>query len=430
MAKFIAWATAVLCWAAVLPSGVVSAEALSAAVERAVLNHPEIRALKSTRLAARSAIEGSKSLVRPRIALSASGGAYQNDSDVSDTFAVSLTASQPLYDGGAAKSERRRTKAEAGAAGRRLADAANVIALQAVQAYFEVQRSKEIRKIVERNLARLEDIERRVAMRTREGFGSEADIYEASAKVEAARLQVAEARLQAKDAAAVFQLIVGRPPGKLSPVSAPGGALPTSVDEAVRLGRKQSPKIMAVQYDALAAFAAIAAYEASSKPKVDLAVGLNYRNDVDHTLGESQDLSALLNFRLDLYDGGAAAARTAQARHVADASRLAVEAAALDVEREIRLSWNVIVSAQDRLGPLKRQQRDARRALELNLSRFDAGLVTLEKILDLQSFAAAAEVAHLNQIYAGRYNVFRILGGTGRLLPALGIRLAFLDERQ
>ena len=77
---------------------------------------------------------------------------------------------------------------------------------------------------------------------------------------------------------------------------------------------------------------------------------------------------------------------------------------------------------------LMEKAKNARRSLELNLQRFDLGKSGLETILDLQNTAASAEIDYLNEVSLGRFNAYRILGVTGRLLPTLGIAQGKLSQ--
>ena len=59
-----------------------------------------------------------------------------------------------------------------------------------------------------------------------------------------------------------------------------------------------------------------------------------------------------------------------------------------------------------------------------NGARNGGDKASLDVILTLQSEAASSEIEYLNEISTGRFNTYRILAVTGRLLPALGIRYA------
>mgnify|MGYP002381184527 CR=1 FL=1 len=404
-----------------------NAETLPNAVQRAVASQPEIRSLLAKRMASRADVDLSKSLRRPGINLSASSVLMTADSSGSRSetspSAVSLSASQPIYDGGVASAELRRSRSGVAAANQRLGDALNTVALQTVQAYIEVLRLREVRKILSENIASLQAIAQRVQLRADNGFGSDADVFEARARVDSAKYQLVEAEQQLRDAVSTYRSLVGHEPERLEPIQMLTKFLPEDVDHAVREARTHSPRILAVRYDALSAYASIDSSKAQSNPKLDLVLGMDYNKDLKRSASDANDLFARVSFRMPLYDGGATRARVAEARYTAESARLSAEATALDVEREIRLAWNGFASTRQKTQPLMRQFQNASKSLKLNLKRFDAGLTTLEKIMDLQTQKTSAQLALLNEEVSGRYFVFRVLGGTGQLAAALGVRL-------
>jgi len=300
-----------LVWAgALLPCVPAFAETLAAAVERAVLNHPEIKARKSGQKAAGAAVEAAVGLSRPRIGISAHGGVYVDPEVVDESYGVAATASQTLYNGGQVKSERERAKADAGAAGSRLEDAALVIGLQAAQAYIEVQRAQRIVQLVKQNVAAVEGLYMLVRLRVETGLGDPSELYQAKARIEATRSQLETAKQQYADAVAMFQTVTGALPARLETTAAPSKAVPANVDEAVRQARGRSPKIMAIRYEALAAEAAVGIAESALKPKLDLELNLKYGNVIKgYDQNEFKNATAMVVFKFDLYDGGTRRAR-------------------------------------------------------------------------------------------------------------------------
>ena len=70
-----------------------------------------------------------------------------------------------------------------------------------------------------------------------------------------------------------------------------------------------------------------------------------------------------------------------------------------------------------------------RKALDLSSQRFATGQSTLETTLDLQDQVTTMEAAYLNEQFSGRYNIYRVLAGTGQLFQALGINLTISGIR-
>ena len=408
--------------ALLLPLGQpAAAETMASAVQRSLDTHPELAAFDLDRLAIKSGIDIAEGQRKPKISLSAQAGARGGDEYGSDTKGFSLSASQTLYDAGEGRSLVRRSRAESFAADSRYRDALIEIGLKAVQAYIEVQRTGRLVRVVKANLAALSAIHRRVKLRVDGGFGSRADIYQARSRLEAAREQFETAKQQYADAIADFAAITGTSPGKLETLGTPSRALPDSVEEAVRLSRRHSPRILAARYDALAADAMRSAAESLLAPRLNLRLGMDYDAEVEGFSTGNESATATLSLKVDLYDGGTRRARISQARYSARASVQTELATVRDVELEMRRAWHAIRASLGRMGPLERRAADAGKSLKLNLSRFKAGVATLDTILALQDEASASQVAALNENAAYRYNVFRVLGATGRLFPALGI---------
>ena len=152
-----------------------------------------------------------------------------------------------------------------------------------------------------------------------------------------------------------------------------------------------------------------------------LDLGVNHTQDVGSTWDDSQDFSARVTVSVNLFDGGLSKARVRKARYAAYASRYRAATTGLAMEQRIRLAWTDMQTGRQRIDILSQQQKTARKSLGLYLKRFDAGVEPLQKILDLQSHSASADLARVAASYGNQATGFRLLAGTGRLLPALGI---------
>ena len=398
-----------------------AAESLTAAVARALATHPEIAAYDYSSRAAGAGIRVAKGNRGPRVSLSAQAGYRANQLDDDRSYGGSVFVTQTLYDAGELSSQVLRSKADARAADSRYRDAVLDIALQTVQAYIEVQRTRQLLTILKQNLAALNGIHRRVKLRSQAGLGSNAEIYQSRSRVEAAAGQLASAEQQNADAVATYVTLTGAAPAKLETQGPPVKSLPPSADQAVILAQRNSPKILAAKYDAVSADASWRGARSLMAPRLSLRLGVDYDAAVAGFTSENKSASAMVSLKFDLYDGGVRKARIQQARYLAAASHEDARATQFQVEREMRLTWNAIIASAGRIGPLSRQAKDARAALALSLERLSAGLTTLDSVLGLQDEAAAAEAARLNEQAAYRYNVYRVLAATGRLLRALDL---------
>lgn len=396
------------------------ADTLAGAVSQALQSYPDIKAVMADRSAAAEELAASKAQRLPRVDLSARNTVYRS-LKTSDTATVSLSASQSLYDGGVNASDRSRRQAELSAGDQRVADQATEVGLQAVIAYLEVLQSRDNLLAIRRNIDNLSDIARRVALRVEAGFGSDTDLLDVQLKLQSADLSLVDAVDQAAKAVINYRNLTGQAPGKLKPVTFPAGGLPPDVDTAVALARESSPKVLALVYDARAADAAVSGVRGAERPQVGLDLGVNHTQDMGSTWDDSQDFSARVTVSVNLFDGGLSKARVRKARYAAYASRYRAATTGLAMEQRIRLAWTDMQTGRQRIDILSQQQKTARKSLGLYLKRFDAGVEPLQKILDLQSQSASADLARVAASYGNLATGFRLLAGTGRLLPALGI---------
>lgn len=398
-----------------------SAESLSQAVARAIATHPEVASYDLSSRATAEGIGVAKGNRRPRLSLQAQAGYRANDLNDDRSYGGSLSATQTLYDAGESRAQLRRSKADARAAQSRYREIALEIALQTVQAYVEVQRSRQLLVILKNNIAALTLIHRRVKLRSEAGLGSNAEVYQSRSRIEAAIELLESAKQQNADAVALYLTLTGAAPGTLETQGAPVKSLPPSAGEAVILAMRHSPRLLAARYDAVSADAAWRGTRSLLAPRLNLRVGMDYDAEVQGFSSENKSASAMVSLRFDLYDGGVRKARIQQARYLAAASHQDVLATGRQVEHEMQVAWNAIIASAGRLTPLGRQAKDARAALTLSLQRFAAGLATLDTVLGLQDQAAAAEVARINEQASYRYNVHRVLAATGRLFRALDV---------
>jgi outer membrane protein, adhesin transport system len=409
-----------------------TAQSLTNVIREAVGASPELGSIRANRRAIDQELEAAKGLNRPSVDLSATGGARIGDIPDSragqenrrvgrDRVSGGVTVTQNLFDGFEGQSERRRQGERVNSARGRVADTANSIALRTAQAYLELQRSGTVVEVARRNVAGHNEILTRVKARSDGGGGSPVDVNVATARLEASKAFLAEAQARQRDADTLYRAVVGRAPGKLQPVSAPVKALPRTVDIAVREATEIAPSVVAALADTRAAEASIDTAKSRFYPRLDAQVGVDASYGLFNRDRSRYDASALLVLRQNLYRGGIDQARVAEARERSYEARDAAQNAKRVVEREVRFAWSAIQTAQTRRAALGKQLEQNRLAFAGYVQQYELGQRTLIDILDIQNEMFITQTNMITEEFSGRYSVFRVLAGIGRLLPALGI---------
>lgn len=411
----------------------VRAEDITGVVEEAIATNPEIGAIKFNRRAIDHELQAARGLRLPTVDLKTGAGRHWDtettgagivdENEWHNHREISGTVSQRLFDGFEARHEIARQENRVESARWRVNDTANSVALRAVQAYLEMQRSIAVLGAARSNLQSLQALNARVQERVSAGKGSSSEETEAGSRLANAVALVAEADGRVRDADALFRSIVGRAPGTLSPVRAPSSALPNSVENAVGEAVVAAPSVIATQHDTIAAEAAVGSAYARFSPKLNFELtGSDAHGDKE--AGDSTgDVRAMFVVRWNLLNGGIDRARVYEARSRAwEASEITANTQRI-IERETRVSWNAMTAAQARVPALSRQLDLNRATRSAYSQQFDAGQRRLLDLLDVQNEVFVAEASLRTEELVSKYNTYRVLASMGRLLPALGLAL-------
>jgi adhesin transport system outer membrane protein len=403
-------------------AGYSFADSIRQAAGDAVAYHPDVKALLANRRAIGEELVAAEGLARPGVRVEGRYGAYHGDSTSTQGYGeASVKLRQPLYLGGKIQSETTRQTFRVDSATSRLADTVETVALQAVQAYLEMVRAKRVLSRAVANSNVVDRIYNRVSDRVNGGGGNSADLEQVRARRYAAKTAVTNARIQTRDALALFKTAVGRDPGKLRQDDLPKRSLSRSLDDVLNRARDMSPKLLAIKFDADAAEAAIGTARSELLPQVALELSANHADRIRSVSQERQSLKAMVVVSMSLYNGGINHARLREARYRADEAKHLIGSAQVSVERELRLSWNKYHGSGSLVQNLLNQSRANRRLVDLRLQQYDSGLATLISILDAQNEAFVAGVQATNEFNAGRFAFFKLLAATGTLAETLGV---------
>jgi outer membrane protein, adhesin transport system len=430
--------------AAALAASVASAPALAQslkeAVERAIATHPEVGQVRNSRRAIDQELRAARGAYLPSIdARGAVGHEFSNNPTTRtragrppigdngwvdmNRYEAGVSLRQLVFDGFGTDREVERNIGRAESAQWRAYDVSQAIALRAIEAYLEVQRTQRILQIAEQNARVHQEIVNRVGARSRGGRGPESDVDQARARLANAQAQVAFARNRYNDAVALYIQAIGDRPGVLTdPALAPESEVPGDSESAAAAAGERAPAVMAALADMRAAEAAVGVADSRFYPRVDIEVGYNWLYNIDGVRGANQDFTAMLVGRWNLYRGGTDTAlkRAAVARLYE--SRDTLERARREVSQQSRVSWNALAAARERRAALQAQLASNNRVRVAYSQQFDRGRRTLLDLLDIQNEIFNTESALVTEEFTIRFGVYRVLATMGRLLDALGVQ--------
>jgi len=415
----------------------LSAGTLEETIEAALISNPEVGVVQADRRAIDQELRQARALYLPSVDLRAAAGPeYSNSvttrnrttraqgSDASTTlmrWESQLTLTQMLFDGFATQSEVDRQLGRVSSAAYRVAEAAEFIALDAVEVHLNVLRNQALVELARGNVEQHRRLLSRVDELEREGGGSIADVYQARARVAATESALATAIGNLEDAKALFISVVGSPADGLEESVAPVYALPESPESAASLASVDSPTVMIANADIEVAKAELQGSRAGYYPSLDLEIGTSANDNIDGLKGSAIDAQALLVLRYNLFRGGGDIAREREAFQRINEAQEARRQAQRTSEEEARISYNALVTTQARLEALRDRvvaQRDTR---DTYAQQFDLGQRSLLDLLDAENELFSARSDLTTAEYTRVFAVYRVLAVIGDLLITLDI---------
>ena len=222
-----------------------------------------------------------------------------------------------MYNGGSVKNSVKaaQTRVEAGRATLRAVEG-DVFVL-AVTVYMDVIRDRAIVELNANNVRVLETNLEATRDRFQIGDLTRTDVAQSEARLQLGRSQFADAQGQQATSEATYRQVIGHAPGQLAPPP-PLPPLPTTPEEAVRIGLANNPDLIAVTREARAAGHDVRVAEAGRLPTLSGVLSGTYINEIggsaDGFPRTGNQLTIGLNARVPIFQGGLPAARTRQAQ--------------------------------------------------------------------------------------------------------------------
>ncbi len=432
----------VLPMVAILASSFISvsstafALSLEEAVRIAVDKSPEVLEAQASSRAVGEELNQARSLYRPNLDLQGFAGpefvdrpnslSADENAEWRNSRQISAVARWTLFDGFFRANEMFRQATRLEGSGYRVLEAAELVALDTVEAYVDVLRHKRILKAADLNITQHRQILSLARNQFDGGAATRGEVELAIERLSAAEVVRAEVLRALGEVEARFLRLVGREPILLRSAPFPR-AVPSTLEEALTIAHTSHPTIEAAFLDVEALEAAVEQQTASVFPEVAIEGRGSHGVDIGGTPDQNNDLSLRLVMTWSLYDGGLRnAQRREQIQRVGEAKRR-LDRFRLDIEETTRRTWSGIVTNDKRLAALKRQLTQSERVLSAYYEEYEAGVRSLLDILDAQNarFNAEFEVASAESIAVfGRY---QLIGSTGQLLSYFGIEQTFPD---
>lgn len=423
-------------------SGIGLAETLKEVVTTAVETNPQVTSAAKKKDAADSAIDAAKGGYYPKIDFLYGKGREQSQNTT--TLAItpgylhlnrkqeSAILNQMLWDGFGVKSEVDRRLAISESSAHLTYGTAEAIALQAIEAYLDVLKNRELVTFAKENLAAHTKTFDQVKLRSDKGVGRRADLEQIDARLALAtsNLQAAESLL--REAEIAYLKVVGKAPVNLTMPAVPKN-IPPSVDEAVKIGLANHPILRSAQSDVDAAQAQREIARSFISPRLEFEASYSNNRNIDGVAGPNNDRLMMLWLKWNVFRGGFDYHRLGETGHqISEASEIARNTSR-QVENKVRLDFNTYATARDRLPSLDRYVKSSDATRISYAQQFSIGQRTLLDLLDSENEFFTSRSTQTTGKFTELTARYRILNAMGLLLSTLDVKLpeqAFLKAPQ
>ncbi len=335
----------------------------------------------------------------------------------------SLIASQMLWDGFAVYHDVEGKKARVRAESWRVNSTAQDVALNAVEAYLKVLMERELVQLNRENLAKHESIYGQIQKRSEGGIGRKADLDQAEGRVALARTNLMAEEGNLADAESNFLRLIGVPVPNHLVKPEHAEHFPNSEHDAVEMGIKYHPELRASVEDTNVVRAERKVARAAFVPRFDLQLGMTRNHNLDGSPGNSDDNSAMIRARWNLFSGGKDLANIGRTCYKLQEAQEVQNRAFRQVVNSVRNAWSEYATAKRQLRYFKEHVDASMRTSDAYQKQFNIGQRTLLDLLDSENELYGAKMAYIGGKYTELFGSYRVLNATGCLTEAMNIEL-------
>lgn len=402
-------------------------------IQAALSTNPEVGVVAADREAIEQELRQARAEYLPSIDVRGAAGPEYTDSPVTrnrdnegDTETLlrlesQLTLTQMLFDGFATQSEVQRQIARMDSASYRVQEAAEFIALDAVEAHLDVLRNQALVELARENLEQHRRILGQVRQLEDQGAGSIGDVRQTESRLAEAQSSLAVAQGNLRDAEAFYLAVVGSQPVDLEEGTAPVFALPESPDASAAAASVASPTVQLANADIDVAQAELRGARAGYYPNLDLELGAAAGDNLDGLEGRDVNAQALLVLRYNLFRGGGDVAREREAFLRVKEARENLRVAQREAEQEARVAYHALTTARARLEALSAGVDAQRSTRDIYAQQFDLGQRGLLDLLDAENELFIDRSNLVTATFTERFAVYRVLAVIGSMLDTLEI---------
>ncbi|MBR8462619.1 TolC family outer membrane protein [Campylobacter sp. faydin G-24] len=329
----------------------------------------------------------------------------------------SLTLVENLYNGGADKNRINSQSARLDSAAYSVAQKADRLALDTVNAYIEVIKTKKILEIEELNVKNHQGIYNQIKERAQSGYGVASEERQAGSRFTLAQSNYIAAKNNYDDAISTFQKLYGKPVAAENLVM-PDFNIPLPATEQVVYDKSMlcNPSLLVQRSNIAMAESVIKEKNAPFLPKVDLVVsGTHDGTDVLYNHYKEDTFDALVRVNYNLYNKGSDKLDKEKSQLALQQEQHTMDNLVRGLTEALKFSWQNYTYSQEKMAYLNQHVEYAKATLDSYQDEFRIGRRDLINLLDAETEYNTALKEIINTETTLLYAKYRILDNMGMI---------------
>lgn len=390
-----------------------------------VQSHPQVQAAAEGVSSADAAVSAARSNYLPQVHITANTGpeAFNNTTIQQpidrNGYGGGVTLTQHLWDAHATDSAVDSALDTKSVSESTLRGTRQTTILEAVNAYLDVQRQRQLVKLARDDEQRLQTQLHLEDERVERGAGVTVDVLAAKHRLQLAKERRVGYEGTFEQAIDRYTQVFGHAPDELTDKmpEPPASVIPTTLEEALKIAEAENPTVEAAKRTVNVTAERITAARAGYFPTVDLVGGADVGDNRDGNVNMSHDWKVILQLNWDLFTGFRTQAQVSQAAHDLSASKDTALQAQRKADEAVKLAWSQVQTARERLEVLENAVNLAFDVWDSRKKMREAGKATVIDVLDAESDITNAQVTYLNALLDRKVATYSLLQSIGRLEP-------------
>ncbi len=344
---------------------------------------------------------------------------HREDSDSSNLayYKNNLTLRQNLFRGYKTQSEIRQNEARISEAAYTVLDRANTVALDAITAYIEVLKQRDLTKLFEENVQNHEDVLAKIQERMDAGVGKKSEVLQTQSRLDLAYSNLLVQQNNFEDTLTQYHFVVGRFFDRSEYIKPNTNfEIPKNINEASYIALLNNPSIKALKSSIIAKKEEYRKAKSEFYPILDAVASADWENNVDGVEKTKKSMSIGLVARWNLYRGGADEANRLKALESLSEEKKNLRRIQRDVIKQARLAYMAYKVYKPQIKYLEKHLAEAKATLDSYVEEYSLGRRDLLAILDAQKEHNSAQQTLIEAKYNLMLAKYKIANATNELL--------------